>query len=232
MQWPRMVKLALYSGLDWLINSICYCNCFVLFFRYPITDPRPGCTGDLLNRPGVRTYGIRDPAEKYDVYCFVDKLNGKLLKSRLCLVFLFYSLGGVMLLKLFFLKNATTIPSHHPLQAPEWPQSWRATSYFSQCLPKSRITTSHGAKIVCYTRLPPQCGLLPTVLGNRFAWRMLRCDRLLPMKSVLFPAGLLHPDLCTTSQKRKHVAERSYGSYCWRSASTLSAEAAVCQPAA
>lgn len=45
--------------------------------RYPITEPRPGCTGDLLNRAGVRTYGVRDPAEKYDVYCFVDKLNGE-----------------------------------------------------------------------------------------------------------------------------------------------------------
>lgn len=48
-----------------------------LFSRYPITVPRPGCAGNLLQRPGVRTYGLRDPAEKYDVYCFVDKLNGE-----------------------------------------------------------------------------------------------------------------------------------------------------------
>uniref|UniRef100_A0A1A8NTR7 Versican core protein n=2 Tax=Nothobranchius rachovii TaxID=451742 RepID=A0A1A8NTR7_9TELE len=46
--------------------------------RYPIALPRPGCAGDLLQQPGVRTYGVRNPAEKYDVYCFVDKVHGEI----------------------------------------------------------------------------------------------------------------------------------------------------------
>ncbi|KAM8885093.1 uncharacterized protein AB9W97_012868 [Spinachia spinachia] len=45
--------------------------------RYPITRPRKGCYGNLLTKPGVRSYGNRKDTKTYDVYCYVDKLEGE-----------------------------------------------------------------------------------------------------------------------------------------------------------
>ncbi|XP_054891487.1 aggrecan core protein [Poeciliopsis prolifica] len=58
--------------------------------RYPIHEPREPCFGDKENFPGVRTYGVRDVNETYDVYCFAEKMSGKVVYSMSVDKFGFY----------------------------------------------------------------------------------------------------------------------------------------------
>ncbi|KAM9376688.1 aggrecan core protein [Pholidichthys leucotaenia] len=61
--------------------------------RYPIHVPRERCYGDKEDRPGVRTYGVRDVNETYDVYCFAEKMSGRVFYSMSVEKFTFYEAG-------------------------------------------------------------------------------------------------------------------------------------------
>nr|XP_054507341.1 brevican core protein isoform X2 [Agelaius phoeniceus] len=46
--------------------------------RYPIQTPREACYGDMNGFPGVRNYGVVDPEDMYDVYCYAEDLPGEI----------------------------------------------------------------------------------------------------------------------------------------------------------
>ncbi|XP_041823122.1 versican core protein-like isoform X2 [Melanotaenia boesemani] len=45
--------------------------------RYPIQMPREACYGDMDGQPGVRNYGTMDAENLFDVYCFIEQINGE-----------------------------------------------------------------------------------------------------------------------------------------------------------
>ncbi|XP_028978782.2 brevican core protein [Esox lucius] len=45
--------------------------------RYPIQVPREGCYGDMDGSPGVRNYGTLEADELFDVYCYVEHIDGE-----------------------------------------------------------------------------------------------------------------------------------------------------------
>uniref|UniRef100_A0A3Q3X2D6 Aggrecan core protein n=1 Tax=Mola mola TaxID=94237 RepID=A0A3Q3X2D6_MOLML len=65
----------------------------LLVHMYPIQEPRERCYGDKENFPGVRTYGVRDVNETYDVYCFAEKMSGRVFYSMSVEKFSFYEAG-------------------------------------------------------------------------------------------------------------------------------------------
>lgn len=44
--------------------------------------PREGCFGDMDGMPGVRNYGLLEPDELYDAYCYKENIDGEPTKNH------------------------------------------------------------------------------------------------------------------------------------------------------